>query len=64
VVGSFEHHRTGDWMLRPATITVYIHDAIETKGLTKDDVPELRDRVRAIIAAPLEEWLKKTRVRA
>ncbi|MBZ5702010.1 MAG: 1-acyl-sn-glycerol-3-phosphate acyltransferase [Acidobacteriia bacterium] len=61
VVGSFEHHRTGDWMLRPATITVYIHDTIETKGLAKDDVPALRDRVRAIIAAPLDEWLKKTR---
>ena len=54
VVGSFEHHRTGNWMLRPATITVYIHDTIETKGLTKDDVPALRDRVRAVIAAPLD----------
>ena len=61
VVGSFEHHRTGDWMLRPATITVYIHDTIETQGLTKDDVPALRDRVHAVIAAPLEDWLKKTR---
>lgn len=55
LVGSFQHLRTGNWMLRPAKITVYLHDAIETKGLSKDDVPALRDRVRAIISAPLGE---------
>lgn len=54
LVGSFQHHRTGNWMLWPATITIYLHDTIETKGLTKEDVPALRDRVRKIIAAPLE----------
>jgi 1-acyl-sn-glycerol-3-phosphate acyltransferase len=54
LVGSFQHHSTGHWMLRPATITVYLHDTIETKNLTKDDVPALRDCVRAIIAAPVE----------
>ena len=62
VVGSFQHHRTGSWILRPATITLYIHDTIDTKGLTKNDVPALRDRVRAVIAAPLEESPKKTKV--
>lgn len=41
-------------MLWPATITVYLHDTIDTKGLAKNDVPALRDRVREIIAAPLE----------
>jgi 1-acyl-sn-glycerol-3-phosphate acyltransferase len=59
LVGSFQHHRTGHWMLWPATITVHLHDTIETKGLTKADVPALRDRVHAIIAAPVEEALKK-----
>jgi 1-acyl-sn-glycerol-3-phosphate acyltransferase len=59
LVGSFEHHRTGHWMLWPAKITVYLHDTIETKGLTKEDVPALRERVRAIIAAPVEEALKR-----
>ncbi len=54
LVGSFQHHRTGHWMLWPARITVYLHDAIETKGLHKEDVPALRDRVHAIIAAPLQ----------
>lgn len=58
LVGSFQHHRTGHWMLWPATITVCLHDTIETKGLTKDDVPALRDRVRAIISAPVEASMK------
>jgi len=58
LVGSFQHHRTGHWMLWPATVTVYLHDIIETKGMTKRDVPALRDRVREVISAPVEEWLK------
>jgi hypothetical protein len=41
-------------MLWPATVTVYFHDTIETKDLAKEDVPALRDRVRAIISAPVE----------
>ncbi len=59
LVGSFQHHRTGHWMLCPAKITVHLHDTIETKGLTKEDVPALRERVRGIIAAPVEEELGK-----
>jgi 1-acyl-sn-glycerol-3-phosphate acyltransferase len=54
LVGSFQHHRTGHWMLWPATVSVYLHDTIDTAGLTKEDVPALRDRVRAIISAPLD----------
>jgi len=27
--------------------------------MTKRDVPALRDRVRDVISAPVEEWLKK-----
>ena len=58
LVGSFQHHRTGHWMLWPATVTVHLHDIVETKGMTKRDVPALRDRVREVISAPVEEWLK------
>jgi 1-acyl-sn-glycerol-3-phosphate acyltransferase len=54
LVGSFQHHRTGHWMLWPATITVHLHETIETKGLTKEAVPALRDRVRKMISAPVE----------
>ncbi len=59
LVGSFQHHRTGNWMLSPATITVHLHDTIETKGLRKEDVPALRERVHEIISAPVEEALKR-----
>jgi hypothetical protein len=58
LVGSFQHFRTGHWMLWPAKITVHLHDTIETKDLSKEDVPALRDRVREIISAPVEEALK------
>jgi 1-acyl-sn-glycerol-3-phosphate acyltransferase len=58
LVGSFQHHRTGHWMLWPATVTVHIHDTFDTKGLTKEDVPALREKVREVIAAPIEVQLK------
>ena len=57
LVGSFQHLRTGHWLLRPATITVHIHDTIETTGLTKEDIPVLKARVRNAIARPVEESL-------
>jgi 1-acyl-sn-glycerol-3-phosphate acyltransferase len=59
LVRSFQHLRTGHWLLTPTTITVHIHDTIETAGLGKDDVPELKERVRAAIAGPVEEWLRE-----
>ncbi len=55
--GAIRHLRTETWTLRPATITVWLHDTIETKGLTKDDVPALKERVRQAIVGnitPLE----------
>ena len=55
LVGSFEHFRTGHWMLRPHAIRVVLHDTIETAGLSKEDVPGLRDKVREIIGASFEE---------
>ncbi|MGC0773368.1 MAG: lysophospholipid acyltransferase family protein [Candidatus Acidiferrum sp.] len=60
LVGSIKHHRTGHWMLWPATITVYLHDTIETTGMTKRDVPALRERVREVISAPIEASLEKS----
>jgi len=54
LVGSFQHHSTGHWMLRPATVIVYLHDTIDTTTLAKADVPALRDRVRETIATPVE----------
>jgi 1-acyl-sn-glycerol-3-phosphate acyltransferase len=59
LVGSSKHHRTGHWMLWPATVTVHLHDVIETKGMTKKDVPALRERVHQIISRPVEASLEK-----
>ncbi len=60
IVGSFQHHRTGHWMFSPATITVQLHETIDTAGMTKEDVPELRARVRDLVRKPVEESLKNT----
>jgi 1-acyl-sn-glycerol-3-phosphate acyltransferase len=60
LVGSSKHHRTGHWMLWPATITVHLHDVIETKGMTKKEVPALRERVHQIISRPVEASLEKS----
>jgi 1-acyl-sn-glycerol-3-phosphate acyltransferase len=57
LVGSFRHLRTGHWLLRPSTITVHIHDTIETTSLTKEDIPTLKQRVRNAVAPPVEESL-------
>jgi 1-acyl-sn-glycerol-3-phosphate acyltransferase len=54
IVGAFEFSRKGDWRLFPSTITVHMHDTIETKGLSKNDVEALTRRVHAIVAAPVD----------
>jgi 1-acyl-sn-glycerol-3-phosphate acyltransferase len=59
VVGSFEFNRKNRWWLHPSNIVVHIHDTIETKGLRKEDVPELRDRVRAIMCAPVDKYYEE-----
>src|ERR1700747_795732 len=59
IVGSFQHHRTGHWMFWPATITVHLHDTIDTSGMTKENVPELRARIRDLVRGPVEESLKE-----
>ncbi len=53
IVGSFEFNRKTSWMLRPSRIVVHLHDTIETKGLEKRDLATLRERVRAVVAAPV-----------
>ncbi len=52
--GSIRHLRTGDWILRPTTITVWLHDTIDTSEMSKEDVPALKERVRRALAGPLE----------
>lgn len=59
IVGSYEFHRTGNWMLNPGKIMVILHDTIETKGMNKNDAEELKERVHAIVSAPVEEHIAK-----
>jgi hypothetical protein len=51
--------RTGTWTLRPTTITIFLHDTIETKDLKKEDVPGLKARIKETIARPVEAWLQE-----
>jgi 1-acyl-sn-glycerol-3-phosphate acyltransferase len=53
IAGSFEFNRKTSWMLRPSRIVVHLHDTIETRNLDKRDVTGLRERVREIVAAPV-----------
>jgi 1-acyl-sn-glycerol-3-phosphate acyltransferase len=56
IVGAYEFSKKGDWKLFPSKITVYIHDTIETKGLGKNDVEALMNRVHAAVAKPVDEY--------
>jgi 1-acyl-sn-glycerol-3-phosphate acyltransferase len=58
IVGSIQHHRTGHWMFWPATICVHLHDTIDTSGMSKEQVPGLRERVRDLVKGSVEESLK------
>jgi 1-acyl-sn-glycerol-3-phosphate acyltransferase len=60
IVGSYEFFQTGNWMLHPGKITVYLHDTIETARLGRANVGALRQRVQDIVAAPVEESLAVT----
>jgi 1-acyl-sn-glycerol-3-phosphate acyltransferase len=60
VVGSFEFNNKLGWGLRPGPIAVYIHDTIETANLDKErDLGALRDRVREIVARPVDEYYSR-----
>ena len=48
VVGAFEFNKKTGWLIRPGTVTVHLHDVIETKDLRKEDFPALRDKVHAV----------------
>jgi 1-acyl-sn-glycerol-3-phosphate acyltransferase len=58
IVGSIQHHRTGHWMFWPATISVHLHDTIDTSGMSKEEVPALREHVRDLVKGSVEEPLK------
>ena len=59
MVGAFDFNKKTSWLLRPGTITVVLHEAIETKDLRKEDFAALRERVHGIISRPVEEAFNK-----
>jgi 1-acyl-sn-glycerol-3-phosphate acyltransferase len=55
VTGLYEVLPKGSFIIRPGNeVIVYVEEPIPTEGLTKQDVPALRDRVRDIISARVE----------
>jgi 1-acyl-sn-glycerol-3-phosphate acyltransferase len=60
IVGSYQFFQTGNWMLYPGKITVYLHDTIETSSIGRADVDGLRDRVWEIVATPVEASMKSS----
>jgi 1-acyl-sn-glycerol-3-phosphate acyltransferase len=57
IAGSYEFFRTGDWMIYPGKIIVYLHDTIDTTNISRAEVDALRQRVQDIVAAPVEDSL-------
>jgi 1-acyl-sn-glycerol-3-phosphate acyltransferase len=55
VAGSRHVMLKGRLMTCPGDVTVTVHDPVPTIGLTRDDVRDLADRVRAIVRADVDE---------
>lgn len=59
IVGSYGFFQTGNWMLYPGKIIVYLHDTIDTSKFARSEVDALRQQVQDIVAQPVEESLKE-----
>ncbi len=55
VVGTREAMPKGDWRFGITSAEVRVLDPIETTGLTKDDIGDLRNRTRSVIEAAIAE---------
>jgi len=59
IVGSYQFFQTGNWILYPGKITVYLHDTIDTSTVQRSSLDDLRRRVQEIVSAPVEESLRQ-----
>jgi 1-acyl-sn-glycerol-3-phosphate acyltransferase len=59
IAGSYEVFQTGNWMLYPGKVTVYLHDTIDTASVGRAEIEALRQRVQEIAALPVEEDLRR-----
>ncbi len=64
IVGAYQFFQTGNRMLYPGKITVYLHDTIDTSQVSRADVAELCQRVRDIVAGPVEESLRNSAIQS
>jgi 1-acyl-sn-glycerol-3-phosphate acyltransferase len=60
IVGSYQFFQTGNWILYPGKITVYVHDTIDTSTVQRSSLDDLRRRVQEIVATPVEESMRET----
>lgn len=54
IVGSYQFFQTGNWILYPRKIVVYLHEPIETTAVGRSEVDALRIRAQQIVATPVE----------
>jgi 1-acyl-sn-glycerol-3-phosphate acyltransferase len=60
IVGSYQFFQTGNWILYPGKITVYLHDTIEMTKVSRAELEALRLRVQEIVAEPVEASMRDT----
>jgi 1-acyl-sn-glycerol-3-phosphate acyltransferase len=56
VTGAFDLMRKGSFVLRPAELTVYVDEPIETRGLDDEGVVALAAQVQSIVGARIDEY--------
>jgi len=54
VAGAYRWKRKTSRLLRPATVTVHFHDTLEIGQPDREELRRLSERVRAIVAAPVQ----------
>lgn len=57
IVGAFTFNRKTSWMLRRSAIVVWLHETIETKGCSRQELDDLRGRVWSTVAGPVHASL-------
>lgn len=58
VTGMYDVMRKGSPLIRPGhTITVHVHAPVSTQGLSDADLPAFADRIRSIVAGPVNAHL-------
>jgi 1-acyl-sn-glycerol-3-phosphate acyltransferase len=58
LTGAHELKRYNSLLLKPATVTVWLHDTVETAGLERRDMDALRGRVHETVSRPVEQALR------